>query len=93
MCLFLSKIDYNQQRINPRLRGEKYQAYAYPLDFQGSPVHAAKGEKTAIPIVKKRRPKSPVVEKKLPRGRLFQFNNDVSIILMGTGLRSLSRPF
>ena len=63
---FLSKIDYNQQRINPRLRGEKG-VYVVSVPFApGSPVHAAKGEKTAIPIVKKRRPKSPVVEKTTP---------------------------
>ena len=37
MCLFLSKIDYNQQRINPRLRGEKDISILARFDFSGSP--------------------------------------------------------
>ena len=37
MCLFLSKIDYNQQRINPRLRGEKDHLDAAEYIAAGTP--------------------------------------------------------
>ena len=37
MCLFLSKIDYNQQRINPRLRGEKESGSSAMIKQPGSP--------------------------------------------------------